>query len=650
MQTIFLWSSLLCFVGAFALLMTQKQTQRSLVIGAIAIFLYLILGAVYVVADYFTGEGINEAVIFHLRYGLDGSGFGDYYAIMLIGVGLMLVGLIISIAYYRILKAKQIVRFSRWRQIGALFCGMIAFLIHPSFTWLYDGLLKKVGYENPLARQYSFYDYYETPNIQTQEEEHLNLVYIFAESFELTYFDESIFPSLVKDLRELQAQSINFTNIQQAVGTSWTIAGMTSALCGIPLVTPSTNEHSPQGNSMSKMSTFYSGATCMSDLLHKEGYKMVYRSGSELVFAGVDKLYKTHQFDDIKGIQELKSQLPNKAYQTPWGLYDDTLFDISWNDFNKLSKQNQKFALYISTMDTHHPYGHVSRSCKTQTYKDGSNSMLNAVACSDELIARLIKQIQNSPYGKNTIIVVGSDHLAMHNMAIDYLEKGKRSNQLMILDPRKIEGKHVDKVGTTLDVSATLMPLLGYDTPMGLGRNLLSEHLTSLASQLPQFDKILGAWGKDIARFWEFPKIQSDINIDIKKKTISFDKTRYDLPVVLRLSENLEVSPFFEVDLKFFDSKKVFEYVQEFTYDDSLVWVDTCARIGVLDEKINKKSKWCLAYGKLGSDMNVSAISKNTLLPLSDLNATLSHQATEEQAKVRQEQLSHIVRETAKTK
>ena len=62
--------------------------------------------------------------------------------------------------------------------------------------------------------------------------------------------------------------------------------------------------------------------------------------------------------------------------------------------------------MFISTMDTHHPYGHVSKSCKVQQYKDGANSMLNAVACADELIARFIKQIQDSPYGKNTIIVV----------------------------------------------------------------------------------------------------------------------------------------------------------------------------------------------------------------------------------------------------
>ena len=134
---------------------------------------------------------------------------------------------------------------------------------------------------------------YQDPALTPLSEEHPNLVYIFAESFEETYYDETLFPSLVTDLRSIREQSITFTQIKQALGTSWTIAGMTAVQCGIPLVTPSANAHSLQGNSMSKMSTFYSGAVCMSDMLHKEGYKLIYRSGSPLEFAGVDKLYRT---------------------------------------------------------------------------------------------------------------------------------------------------------------------------------------------------------------------------------------------------------------------------------------------------------------------------------------------------------------------
>lgn len=636
-----LWLSLFLFFSALVLSYSQERTKRHLLLGAILVFVYLSMSAFYIVADYFTGEGINDAVIFHLRYGLDGSGFGDYYLIIAIGVGLFIVSLMSSIAYYRILGAQRERHFSRIKHVLVVVLLIGAWAIHPSLSMFYGTLLKSVGYESALAREYSFLDYYQTPTLEANSEEHPNLVYIFAESFETTYFDEKIFPSLVTHLRTLQPQSIMFTDIRQVLGTGWTIAGMTSALCGIPLVTPTTNEYSPQGNSMSKMNTFYSGAVCMSDLLHQEGYRLVYRSGSELAFAGVDKLYKTHHFDDIKGIKELKPLLKDASYQTPWGLYDDTLFDIAWNDFKKLSKSKQKFALYLSTMDTHHPYGHVSKSCKTQTYKEGSNTMLNAVACSDELITRFIKQIQDSPYGKNTIIVVGSDHLAMHNMAIDDLMKGERRNQLMILDGRQREAKVVEKMGSTLDISATVLPFLGYDAKMGLGRNLLLEE-KSLVEEFDNVDKLLSAWHKDIARFWEFPKIENDVIIDTKKQMMKLGKTGYALPILLRLSDNLEVSPFFEVKLKFFETTKLFGYLYDFAYDEPFLWVDKCSRLAVLNEKINAKGKWCLAYGKLGSDLNISHFHQNTTIAFSDLNATLFLDASEEKATLNKEMLLKI--------
>ena len=640
MQYIF-WISLLLFCSAIYTSFHHVRSKQSALWGALLVFVYLVLSAFYIVADYFTGEGINDAVIFHLRYGLDGSGFGDYYLIIAIGVGLFIVSLMAAVFYYRMVGKRSDQAFTRTRKLISLAFMIVAWIVHPSLFMVYDTALKTAGFESSLAREHSFADYYQAPAIELRGEEHPNLVYIFAESFELTYFDEKIFPSLVKELRGIQPKSIYFTDIRQALGTSWTIAGMTSALCALPLVTPTTNEHSPQGNSMSKMSTFYSGAVCMSDLLHQEGYKLVYRSGSELAFAGVDKLYKTHHFDDVKGIKELKSLLKDPAYQTPWGLYDDTLFEIALNDFKRLSKSKQKFALFLSTMDTHHPYGHVSKSCKTQKYNDGSNTMLNAVACSDELIARFIKQIQDSPYGKNTIIVVGSDHLSMHNMAIDDLMKGERRNQFMILDPRQSEGHKVEKTGSTLDVSATLLPILGYESKMGLGRNLLSDE-QSLMEQFHNFDKLLGAWNKDIARFWEFPKIENDMTIDVKKQMIALGKTGYNLPVLLRLSDRLEVSPFFEVKLKFFETTKLFGYLHDFSYDDPFIWIDRCSRIGVLDEKINAKGKWCLAYGKLGSEITTRNFHENMTLKVSDINASLEIEASEEKALLRKDKLVQI--------
>ncbi|WP_041958035.1 sulfatase-like hydrolase/transferase [Sulfurospirillum arsenophilum] len=635
-----LWLSAGLFLIALFTSKNRTRTQKSALIGAVGIFIYMIMSAFYIVSNYFTGEGINDAVIFHLRYGLDGSGFGDYYLIIAAGIGLLIASLALSLFYYRLVKNDLFEHHHKLKHGISLVALIISLLLHPTVRFTGESVLKAIGIENPLSLQYSFADYYQTPSLTPTSEEHPNLVYIFAESFENTYFDEKIFPSLVTALRPIREQSISFTQIHQAQGTSWTIAGMTSVMCGLPLVTPSTDAHSAQGNSMSKMSTFYSGAVCMSDMLHKEGYKLIYRSGSPLDFAGVDKLYKTHQFDDIKGIKELKGLLQNPSYQTPWGLYDDTLFDIAMNDFKKFSKTKQKFAMFLSTMDTHHPYGHVSKSCKQQQYKDGSNTMLNAVTCSDELIAKFIKQIGESPYGKNTIIVVASDHLAMHNVAIDDLMKGERRNQFMIIDPRMSSGQSVDKVGTTLDIGATLLPFLGYSAQLGLSRNLLGED-ASLEASLSNFDKILGAWTKEISRFWEFPKIEQDLVLDSARNNLKIGTTLYKFPILLRLSENLEVSPFFEVKIKFFETAKLFGYLHDYQSNDAFLWVDKCSRTATLglDSNVSTKGKYCYALGKLGGDITIDTLNADKKLTLDVLNQTLNLTSEDEKATQRRENL-----------
>lgn len=638
-----LWLSAGLFLVALFTSKNRTRTRKSALIGAGTIFIYMLLSVFYIISNYFTGEGINDAVIFHLLYGLEGSGFGDYYLIIGIGFGLFIASLSLSIFYYRLVKNDVFEQHKKLKYTLSLSALTLSLVFHPTVRFVGESVFKAIGIENPLSLQYRFSDYYEDPTLTPLSEEHPNLVYIFAESFEETYFDETLFPSLVRDLRAIREQSITFRQIKQALGTSWTIAGMTAVQCGIPLVTPSANAHSPQGNSMSKMSTFYSGAVCMSDMLHKEGYKLIYRSGSPLEFAGVDKLYRTHHFDDIKGIKELKPLLTHSSYQTPWGLYDDTLLGIAMNDFKKHSKSRQKFAMFLSTMDTHHPYGHVSKSCKTQKYQDGSNSMLNAVACSDELIAKFIKQIGESPYGKNTIIVVASDHLAMHNMAIETLMKGERRNQFMIIDPRLSTAQTVDKVGTTLDIGATLLPFLGYKATLGLGRDLLGEE-DSLEASLDTFDKILSAWSKEISRFWEFPKIEQELVLDTTKNNLKIGKTLYKFPILLRLSDNLEVSPFFEVKLKFFETAKLFGYLHDYHANDAFLWVDKCSRVSALasENNVSVKGKYCYALGKLGADIRLENLNAPKKLSLDLLNQTLTLPYEDEKALIRRENLMKI--------
>ena len=634
----YLWLSILLFIAALFLSRNRTRNKFSLFIGAFIIFMYILLSGAYVVSDYFTGEGINDAVIYHLRYGLEGSGFGDYYLIITIGFGFFMASFIVAYFYYRLLKNDIFPKQKRLRRLLSMLFLIASILTHPTLVTFYGDVSEAVGIENELSIQNNFSDYYKTPTIQSVSDEHPNLVYIFAESFETTYFDETLFPSLVTQLRQLKEQSTYFTDIRQVKGTGWTIAGATAVICGLPLVTPSSSSKTSQGNSMSKMDSFYSGATCMSDLLQKEGYKMVSRRGASLKFAGTDKLYRTHHFEDIKGLDELKPSLKNSSYLTSWGLYDDTLFDIAFNDFKKLSTSKRKFAMFVSTMDMHHPTGHVSKSCVNHSYQDGSNSMLNAVYCSDELLGKFIKTIQDSPYGKNTVIVVASDHLAMHNLAIDTLNKGERRDQLMILDPRTKEGKSVAKMGSTLDIGTTLLPFLGYKAELGLSRNLLSDE-KSLIEVFDDFDEQLDAWTKDISKFWEFPKVEDNITMDANSRGFKIGKTFYRYPILLRISDTLEVNPFFEVKLKYFETPKLFDYLKDFKADDTFLWVDKCSRTAVLGADIDVNGKLCYVFGTLGSALEYENLSK-TRISLEHVKQIIMQESSEDQATQRRKLLS----------
>jgi phosphoglycerol transferase len=223
-----------------------------------------------------------------------------------------------------------------------------------------------------------------------------NILYIYAESLERTYFDNDVFPGLLTGLRQIENRSLTFTNIQQIRGTGWTIAGITASQCGIPLITPS------GGNSMSGMDTFLPLVICLGDVLSEENYQLSYLSGSSDEFAGTRKFFASHGFDEILGKDSLSEFLPDLTSKNGWGYYDDTVLDIAFEKFNRLSAQPKPFGLFISTMDTHHPNGHPSPSCEGKVYQEGTNPILNAVRCSDYLISNFINRVLESPYAEDT--------------------------------------------------------------------------------------------------------------------------------------------------------------------------------------------------------------------------------------------------------
>ena len=50
---------------------------------------FVLLGAMFFAANRFTGHGIDQAVLYHVTYGLDGAGFSEYAPLILGVIGLV---------------------------------------------------------------------------------------------------------------------------------------------------------------------------------------------------------------------------------------------------------------------------------------------------------------------------------------------------------------------------------------------------------------------------------------------------------------------------------------------------------------------------------------------------------------------------------
>lgn len=609
----------------------RTRTRFSALFAAMLSFVFFVLSVMYIGADYFTDEGINDAVMYHLVYGVEDAGIAEYSLIILIVFILFVLSFVFSYLHYRIIKNSLHPKPKNIKAIISKVFLLSALFFHPTvnaFINLYQYNDSSDNGSEVQKLEENFLDHYRMPKVEALTDEHPNLIYIYAESLERTYFDQNLFPGLIKGLRKLESKNISLHDIAQVDGTGWTVAGMTASQCGLPLVTPS------GGNSMSGMDTFYDGAICMGDLLYNEGYHLVFRGGASLDFAGKGKLYRSHNFTEVLGKDELLPTLKNQNYHTSWGLYDDSLFDNIFNKFLELSASDKNFALFTLTLDTHHPNGHPSKSCEDIKYLNGSNPILNAVKCSDFILSNFIRRVQKSPYGNNTVIIISSDHLAMKNTATHLLNQGDRKNMAIIIDPNKKNiAKKVLKTGSMLDVGPTLFHLLGFQATLGLGRNLLGDD-ESLVSQLENFNEHLKNWKLEISKFWNFKKIDTDIQFNASQKKIHIGDRNYKFPILLKLDKELSATPFFEFE----SPKKLYHHMMEFDKDDSFVWIDECSRINIFELQLDNPGH-CFVVGKMGGSLMGSSVLENTIIPLQNLKQTNQEQSTVERYKERKDAL-----------
>ena len=624
--------SILLFISAILLMVVSGSHKSARICSSITAVAITLLTLTYVTADYFTDNGIDESVVYHLQYGLQGTGFGEYISLF-IAVTAIIFLIVPAIWYKNRLLSLITIKASKFSSIFVLLLLAGSILSHAATSDIIALNLSANASEDSLSTIYA------DTHVDVQGKP-LNLVYIYLESLERTYLDQTLFPGLTPNLIRLEEKYTSFTDIHQIPGTGWTIAGMTASQCGVPLVTKAgTNDATArgEGNSMSGMSEFLPGATCIGDILQNIGYRLSYTGGAKLSFAGKGKFYKTHGFDLVEGKDELTEKLKPGDYFWQWGLYDDTLFN---NTIEVLKNPDIKepFGHFLLTLDTHNPAGHPSASCGNQKYEDGGNSMLNAVHCSDYMLGKLIDDIQKLKIAENTLIVITSDHLALRNTATEILNRGDRRDLFIAIPPTPAIPQVVDRSGSMLDVGITVLNLMGIEiSKLGFGRDLLSDHKTLLESQSSP-DDFLASQKGHLRDLWLYPDITNQFIIDAEQRQMQLGNQTIKLPALIEIDANDKTT---NIAFEFNSYRKLSQRILDIPSDQALVWVDNCSLIRAFSTVNQPYSDGlCVAAGKMGGENTfLKSIDGQTSLNYEDLRPALTSAIEQSRTEKVREQL-----------
>jgi hypothetical protein len=287
-----------------------------------------------------------------------------------------------------------------------------------------------------------------------------NLVFIYMESLERQFWDSKLYPGLTPNLDRLRTQGLDFPGFETFSGATYTMAGIFASQCGAPLFSSAFAGLDDLAGNITDVQTFHPKITCLGDVLHKAGYTQIYMGGAPIHFSNKGLFFQLHGYDEALGLQQIEAANDGRLPQAGWGLYDSTLFPLALARYRALEAAHKPFNLTLLTLDTHPPNGRPSPDCPE--YAGNSNSMLQAVHCTDFLVGRFVDALSREPDWKNTVVVIMSDHLMMRNVADPLFPPNyHRQPALLVLNAGR--GERPAKM-YHMDIAPTLLALLGVRT------------------------------------------------------------------------------------------------------------------------------------------------------------------------------------------
>ena len=312
-----------------------------------------------------------------------------------------------------------------------------------------------------------------------------NLIYIYVESLESTYFSKEygggVENNLLEPMMDLVEENIHFANNEEFGGGAlqisaigYTSAALVAQTSGLPLKLNGNEINSSYGHK-----SFLKGAYTLGDILEKEGYNQMFMIGSDKQFGNRDVYFETHGNYDIYDYNTAKEKNKiSKDYHVWWGFEDSKLFQFAKEEITRLSKENKPFNFTLLTANTHHVGGYLEESCE-QRFDDNYS---NAIYCTAGQLYEFVSWIKMQDFYDDTVIVIVGDHLSMDpNFFKDIDPNYQRTVFNLFVNSSVVTENTNNRIFTTLDMFPTTLASMGVKIDgdkLGLGTNLFSNKKT----------------------------------------------------------------------------------------------------------------------------------------------------------------------------
>lgn len=250
--------------------------------------------------------------------------------------------------------------------------------------------------------------YYVTPAVSSAPSRPKNLITIYLESTENTFGDTDVMgQNLLANLDNATDDWANYRGLEQYAGGGWTMAGLVSTQCGIPLKSQLTVQGLDYNKMGEEVDHYLPGATCLGDVLAEQGYTSVFVGGADDDFAGKKTFLSDHGYSRVYGLADWKEdgEDPDQISEA-WGLSDARMTARALEVLKKLHASSRPFNLTMLTLDTHEPAG-VFPGCET----DDDVAMATAIKCSTRAVERFLRAARAAGYLDDTVVMVMGDHL-----------------------------------------------------------------------------------------------------------------------------------------------------------------------------------------------------------------------------------------------